>query len=100
MGPKANDQKQWDFPPVVITEIEKKMLIGEVLRLTVEILFSTHIYSFKGRFFRQADGGPIGLRATCAIARVCMGRHSVQWKAKLDMNNIQTEFIGFYVDDG
>ena len=29
-----------------------------------------------------------------------MGRHSVQWKAKLDLNNIQTEFIGFYVDDG
>ena len=100
MGPSVNDEKQWEFPNVTLTEVEKKMVVGEVLRLAVEILFKTHMYSFRGSTFRQSDGGPIGLRATCAIARVVMGMHNKKWKKKMKDHNIQIEFEGFYVDDG
>ena len=73
---ESEGEKQWIFPNVVLTNPEKKTVMGEVMRLAVEVLFQTHVYSFKGSNFKQSDGGPIGLRATCAIAQVCMARLS------------------------
>ena len=100
MGPSVNGEEQWIFPDVVLTELEKKTVMGEVMRLAVEVLFRTHVYSFKGNYYRQADGGPIGLRATCAIARVCMAQHSVKWQTRMEDCNINIAGSGFYVDDG
>jgi hypothetical protein len=43
-------------------------------------VMNTQQYSFNGQTFLQKAGGPIGLRATCAIARVVMKvwiQHSV-----------------------
>ena len=97
---ESEGEKQWIFPNVVLTNPEKKAVMGEVMRLAVEVLFQTHVYSFKGSNFMQSDGGPIGLGATCAIARVCMARHSVVWKKRLEENNLEIECCGFYVDDG
>ena len=69
MGAEVDDEKQWKFPPSMqLTPLEKKMVISEVLRLSVEIMFSTHIYSFGGRNYKQKEGGPIGLRSTCALS--------------------------------
>ena len=85
---------------VALTVVEKKMIVGEIMRMAIEVLFKTHCYSFKGSVFKQSDGGPIGLRATCAIARVVMARHSILWKKIMTDNNINTAFDGFYVDDG
>jgi len=31
-----------------------------------------HYYTFGGKTFHQTRGGPIGLRGTCAVARVAM----------------------------
>ena len=47
--------------------------------LLVEILFTNHIYIFGGKWFRQAKGGPIGLRGTCAVARVVMNVWDGMW---------------------
>ena len=99
-GPHSGDIKQWDFPNVLVTELDKKAIIGEVLRMGVETLFSTHIYSFGGSTYRQTDGGPIGLRSTCANARVVMARYTIKWKAKLTQHNIHLEGDALYVDDG
>ena len=99
-GPHSGDVKQWDFPNELVTELDKKTIIGEVLRMGVETLFSTHIYSFGGSTYRQTDGGPIGLRSTCAIARVVMARYTIKWKAKLTHHNIHLEGDALYVDDG
>ena len=63
LGAEVGDEKQWVFPKVGITEMEKKPIISEVLRLGVETMFDTHIYSFGGRIFKQSEGGPIGLRS-------------------------------------
>ena len=79
MGPSVNGEEQWDFPRVALTSIEKTNVVGEIMRMAVEVLFKTHCYSFKGSTFKQSDGGPIGLRATCAIARVVMAKHSILW---------------------
>ena len=40
-----------------LTEVEKKRVVAEVLRLGVELMFSTHLYSFGGRCYTQKGGG-------------------------------------------
>ena len=74
MGPDSGaDEKQWEWRRgVILTERDKKRIMAEVLRLCVELMYSTHIYSFGGKFYKQREGGPIGLRSTCALSRVVM----------------------------
>jgi hypothetical protein len=99
LGAEVNDEKQWNFPDVELTKLEKKMIMSEVLRLSIELMFTTHIYSFGGRSYKQRDGGPIGLRSMCALARVVMARWDCKWKARMTENNIVVEDDGRFVDD-
>ena len=94
LGPDTNDEKQWKFPSVELTEVEKRMIMAEVLRLSIEIMYTTHIYSFGGRSYKQREGGPIGLRSMCALSRVVMARWDCKWKERMQQNNIKVE------DDG
>ena len=61
MGGKSNDEVQWVFPRVELSDMEKKCIVSEVLRLGVEMMLSTHCYYFGGKVFRQSERGPIGL---------------------------------------
>ena len=80
MGPEVGDQQQWVLPPRVrLTMREKRMIVATVMKIAVIILFRTHVYEFGGKFFLQKKGGPIGLRSTCAIARIVM----LWWDEKL-----------------
>jgi hypothetical protein len=99
LGAEADDEKQWKFPGVELTAIEKKMIMSEVLRLSIELMFSTHIYSFGGKSYKQREGGPIGLRSTCALSRVVMARWDCKWKARMTESNLRVEDDGRYVDD-
>ena len=67
MGREIGSQEQWIFPEGILTDEDKKRILGAVIRITVELLFSTHLYTFGGDVFLQQLGGPIGLRATCAV---------------------------------
>ena len=100
LGAEIGDEKQWRFPKVEITEQEQKLIMSEVLKLAVETMYDTHMYSFGGTVYKQTEGGPIGLRSTCAVARVIMSRWDMKWKERLAMNNIQLETDARYVDDG
>jgi hypothetical protein len=62
-------------------------------------IFSTHLYSFGGRCYKQREGGPIGLRSMCALARVVMGRLDIKWKERFKDNNLVIEDDGRYVGD-
>ena len=53
-----------------------------------------------GLVYRQTEGGPIGLRSTCAVARVVMARWDIKLKTRLAVSNILAELDGRYVDDG
>ena len=84
MGPNVGDEQQWVFPSVELTELERKLLVGEVLKIGVQTMFETHLYSFGGRVYRQRVGGPIGLRSTCALARVIMALWDIKWGERLE----------------
>ena len=100
MGKEPHDQEQWRFPPIKLTEEDKKEILGQVIAICVDILFKNHLYTFGGDVFRQLKGGPIGLRATCAIARMVMCEWDRLWIQKLDSLNIKTELMMRYMDDG
>ena len=62
-----------------LTEEERRGILAGVMEVMVELLFSTHLYSFGGNTYLQKDGGPIGLRGTCAVARVLMCEWDMAW---------------------
>ena len=70
--------------------------VWRVMRLSIDIMFSTHICSFGGRSYKQKEGG---LRSTCALSRVVMARWDEKWKARMQSSNIKVEDDGRYVDD-
>ena len=49
--------------------------------------------------YHQRQGGPIGLRGTCAIARMAMQLFDIKWGEKLRMMGITTWLNFRYVDD-
>ena len=51
---------------VELTDKEKRLIIGEVVSMATKAMFHHHYY--KGTTYNQTQGGPIGLRGTCAIA--------------------------------
>ena len=52
--------------------MEKKLVVAKTMQKSVLALFKTHTYRFANTFFLQRDGGPIGLRSTCCVARLIM----------------------------
>ena len=53
-GLTRGDQEQWNF--------EKKEIIAKVVEIAVREMFSTHVYTFGGNYYKHISGGPIGLR--------------------------------------
>ena len=63
LGAVSDDEIQWEFRGEVhLTKQMKNTVMAEVLRLSVELMYDTHIYTFGGRCYKQKEGGPIGLR--------------------------------------
>ena len=93
-------QEQWIFPNVVLSREDKRKILAAVVRIAVEVLFSTHLYTFGGKTFLQKKGGPIGLRATCAIARLAMSMWDKAWLTMVDRLKLEIEEYLRYMDDG
>ena len=72
-GPEVGDQEQWQFRPnIKLKEAEKKEIIARVVVIAVSVMFRTHVYTFGDNIYKETSGGPIGLRSTCAVARLVM----------------------------
>ena len=55
-----DDENQWEFRSGArLTEQDKRVCMVEVMRLAVEIMFSTHVYSFGGHCYKQKEGGQL-----------------------------------------
>ena len=83
-----------------LTPRERKLIVAEVIRISTEVLFKNHLYTFGGKVFKQKEGGPIGLRGTCAVARLTMNFWDRGWKKKMEENRIIIKMFKRYMDDG
>ena len=100
LGPDQGKKDQWKFPNLGrFTELEKKMVLAHVMRIAVLTMFRTHIYSFENRYFLQQAGGPIGLRATCAVARITMVEWDREWMQMMVRLGVSVEEAARYMDD-
>ena len=75
------------------------MIIAEVVSVAARAMFKNHYYKFGGKMYHQGGGGPIGLRGTCAIARLVMQMFDKLWRNRLEEIGIVTWLIFRYVDD-
>ena len=99
-GGQRGDQEQWVFPHVRLRPHEKKLLIATVVEKATEAMFHHHYYTFGGQMFQQTEGGPIGLRGTCTIARLVMQMFDRKWENMLVGTGIKLELYARYMDDG
>ena len=60
------------FPRVRLRAEERRLLVATVVMLATDAMFKHHYYGFAGVKYQQKEGGPIGLRGTCSIARLVM----------------------------
>ena len=79
--------------------MEKKLILATVMQIAVRAVFDTHVYQFAGKIYHQQRGGPIGLRATCAIAKVVMGDWDRRLHKIMSDNGLCIEEAARYVDD-
>ena len=91
MGRTVGDTEQWIFPDIVLTEEEKTRILAAVTGMMVETLFDSHLYTLGGRVFKQAGGGPIGLRGTCAVARLIMNVWDTTWESMMKSMSFAAE---------
>ena len=89
----------WSIPQVEWTKLEERLMLAEMTRIGVIVMMNSHLFRWDGKIFLQRQGGPIGLRSTCAVARITM----MHWDGKLaefmDVNNIRLEMGARYMDD-
>ena len=93
------DGEKWFHRDLELTEWEQKLVVASVVQVAVIIMMNSHIYSFNGKYYQQASGGPIGLRATCACARVVMNTWDKAWSNLMRRNNIVVDLGSRYMDD-
>ena len=98
-GKTKGDQEQWIFPDVILKDWEREEIISEVVKTATKAMFKNHFYEFSGKTFHQAQGGPLGLRGTCAIARLVLQVFDSKWRSRLCELGIRTWLIARYVDD-
>ena len=87
------------FPNITLTEEEKRKITAEVWRIVTEVMFKNHLYTFGGRTYRQRSGGPIGLRGTCAIARLIMCSWDRDWTTMMEERRVKLWRYMRYMDD-
>ena len=94
----SNDE-HWKFPSTPGTEYEERLLVATAIQIGVIVMMNTHQYTFDGKTFLQRAGGPIGLRATCAVARVTMNTWDFRFQEVLAENNLEMKTGCRYMDD-
>ena len=102
-GNKARTKTLFNKPENEPTEQQRRSMVALALSEGITVVMKSHMYEFNGETYLQADGGPIGLELTGAIARVFM----LNWD-RLFMNKVRsmTEDLNWdfemylrYVDD-
>ena len=89
----------WSIPKVEWSKQEERLVIAEMTHIGVIVMMNSHLFRWDGKIFLQRQGGPIGLRSTCAVARITM----MYWDGKLseymEANNIRLDMGARYMDD-
>ena len=84
----------------MLEDWEKLEIISTVISIATEAMFGRHYYTFCGKTYQQLHGGPIGVRGTCAVARLWMQLFDCNWEDLLGRVGIKLWLNMRYMDDG
>ena len=98
-GEEIEVESKWNFRRKILTEREKRRILGKVVEIGTRTVFRNHIYQWGGRFYIQREGGSIGLRLTGVTAKLRMVNWMQKYKNLLDKNKVRTVMNTIYVDD-
>ena len=96
----ALNWSSWGFPHVRLRPEEKRLLVATVIEIATEAMFQHHYYTFGGKQFQQMEGGPIGLRGTCTIARLVMQIFDRKWERLIKGAGVKLELYWRCMNDG
>ena len=91
--------KQWVFPDVTPTELEKRELLARMSEIAVRAIWKHFVYTFGGKLYLQRSGGPIGARVTMAVARLVMNNMGRKYRLILEAGGLRSFLSSVYVDD-
>ena len=74
-------------------------ILPVVVEIGINLVMSTHVYTFCGKFYLQCNGGHIGLCSTACLASLIMKLWDTAWIDLLDREEIQLFDHFRYVDD-
>jgi hypothetical protein len=94
-----DNEEHWYFPGAELTLNDKRLIVATVVKIGVLVMMNTHVYTWNVESFLQKAGGPIGLRSTCAVARVVMNDWDRRWIELCNENNIRIGKSNRYMDD-
>ena len=91
-------------PERTSTPEERRLMVAMWLELMVLQVMGKHVYSFNGTNRLQLLGGPVGLKLSGALAKICMMSWSRMFMAKLTLaftaiTYFQLYVLQLYVDD-
>ena len=98
-GKKSRDPNSWQDSRRNLLDSDKKWIIRLVVETLVNLIMSTLIYTFAGKFFIQSDGGPIGLCSTACFASLIMKLFDIAWVKLAKRKSISLHLYRRYVDD-
>ena len=90
---------KWTKDPKNYSEEDKRRILAKVVEIMTLTTFTTHFYTWKGKIYKQAKGGAIGVRATGSIAKVAMEAWIKRLESLLTAARIQVHLLCKYVDD-
>ena len=96
---EEEEKSLFNPPQRMPTEIEKKTMLAQVIRVAMLAVLKNHTYQFNKEARRQNDGGPIGLEMAGAMARVVMIWWDKKFLSLAIRNNIILYLYLRYIDD-
>ena len=97
-GDDIEDDK-WTEGVIPYDTKERKRILGRVMAIAVDKVFTSNAYTFAGTIRIQADGAPIGLDLSGEIGRLEMGDWDDKMAELCESNLIQVDLTDRYVDD-
>ena len=95
-----NPEDQWVFPEIEPSEKQEKLAVAIVAEIAIKIIFKNFSYTFGGKTYLQKSGGPIGVRATGAVAQLVMENWARTYREILENSGVIVKLLSGYVDDG
>ena len=98
-GDKSKENANWNNYRGVIGEKEKRAIVSRTVEVAILVAMGHHLYSFGGKIYLQAGGGPIGMRFTACLAAAIMKIWDMAWIDLMEREGLVSYLYKRYVDD-